>query len=178
MPPVNKKSSLYPSDRIPDGYQIPVPKLTSLGQLDRGPRTQLWPPKTNYTTLWVQSPHNKSLGLGPEIPAQGPDPYIRETLARLYKFSRVLPSRALPHSRRRRSRFAACTCRRRRGRLRPVEYMVRRFFSSCYSSLCTPEDLWCVDLSHTGLSFGVRWPHQMKYSLSSFGGRVVLDACG
>jgi hypothetical protein len=30
MSPMNKKSSPYPSDRVPDGYQIPVPKLPSL----------------------------------------------------------------------------------------------------------------------------------------------------
>jgi hypothetical protein len=30
MPLTDKKSSLYPSDQVPDGYQIPIPELPSL----------------------------------------------------------------------------------------------------------------------------------------------------
>jgi hypothetical protein len=142
---------------------------------------QLRAPKTHFTTFMGTKPTKQIPWLGPEIPAQGPDPYIRETLARLYKFSRVIPSRALPHLRRRRSRFAARTCRRRRGRLRSVQEMVRRFFSSCYSSLCpghVPLRICrayiCPILAWVSVFAG-----RIKWSVAChlLEGRAVLDAC-
>jgi hypothetical protein len=39
VPPMGKKSSLYPSGRVLDGYQVPVPELPSQ-QLDTHPKTK------------------------------------------------------------------------------------------------------------------------------------------
>jgi hypothetical protein len=120
-----------------------------------GPKWSPRPIRTQlraFTTLLDGAKPTKQIPwFGLEIPAQGPDPYIRKTLARLYNFSRVPPSRALQHQRRRRIRFAAST-----SRLRPVARdgtPLLLFMLLPFAEVMYPEDLWCVDRWHTGLSF-------------------------